>query len=107
MAGDRIPQTTQRGKPPYLEESHMIHHCANPTCGKPLHYLREGKIYVFDLPDPNQTAPVGGRPTRRLQHFWLCGDCSATMMMVQTNEAQIQVQLKLGKVGQRAVAHTQ
>ena len=77
----------------------MIHQCANPTCGKPLHYLREGKIFVFDLPEPGRSGP-GGRPVRRLQHFWLCGACSATMMMVQTGESQIQVQLKLGKVSE-------
>ena len=80
----------------------MIHQCANPTCGKPLHYLREGKIFVFDLPDPIEPGSKpgsNGRRTRRLQHFWLCGACSATMKLVQTNESQIQVQLKLGKVG--------
>ena len=31
----------------------MVNQCANPKCGKPLHYLREGRIFVFDLPDPD------------------------------------------------------
>ena len=55
----------------------MVSHCSNPDCLKPLHYLREGRIYVFDLPDPN--TPVSAEvesPLRRLEHFWLCGPCS-------------------------------
>jgi hypothetical protein len=70
----------------------MVNRCANSKCGKPLHYLREGRIFVFDLPDPNVTVP-GGR-ARRLQHFWLCGPCSETMVMEQTNDMQIRVAVK-------------
>lgn len=72
----------------------MVNQCANPSCGKPLHYLREGRIFVFDLPDPNTpVSAAGGRP-RRLQHFWLCGNCSETMVMEQTGEMQIRVAVK-------------
>ncbi len=55
---------------------------------------------MFDLPDAAATPGQGpgGRAARRLQHFWLCGSCSQTMMMVQNEGAQIQVQLMLGKV---------
>lgn len=57
----------------------MVSNCANPKCGKPLHYLREGRIFVFEVPmggvDPS------GKRARRLEHFWLCGECSQTMMM--------------------------
>jgi hypothetical protein len=74
----------------------MVNQCANPNCCKPLHYLREGRIFVFDLPDPNTPAP-GGR-ARRLQHFWLCGPCSETMVMEQTSEMEIQVTVKSRKV---------
>jgi hypothetical protein len=31
----------------------MMNHCANPQCAKPLHYLREGRIFVFDVPIRN------------------------------------------------------
>jgi uncharacterized protein YcsI (UPF0317 family) len=74
----------------------MVNHCANPKCCKPLHYLRDGRIFVFDLPDPNSQVPAGGR-ARRLQHFWLCGSCSETMVMKQTSETQIRVARKLSK----------
>jgi hypothetical protein len=78
--------------------SFMINQCANPSCGKPLHYLREGRIFVFDLPDPNPQAPAAGGRARRLQHFWLCGSCSETMVMEQTSEMQIRVAVKTRKV---------
>ena len=76
----------------------MVNQCANSKCGKPLHYLREGRIFVFDLPDPNVPVPApGGRP-RRLQHFWLCGQCSETMVMEQTHDMQIRVAFKSHKI---------
>ncbi len=38
---------------------------------KPLHYLREGTVYIFEVADSN-AGPVG----HRLEHYWLCGECS-------------------------------
>jgi hypothetical protein len=76
----------------------MVNQCANPSCGKPLHYLREGRIFVFDLPDPNTPVPASGGRARRLQHFWLCGPCSETMVMEQTSELQICVAVKARKI---------
>lgn len=60
----------------------MVNNCANPKCGKPLHYLREGRIFVFDMPDPN--APKGAKSGRR-EHFWLCGPCSQTLRLEQSS----------------------
>lgn len=60
----------------------MVSNCANPKCGKPLHYLREGQIFVFDI-----TVSVpgdSGKRLRRMEHYWLCGVCSQTMAMQQT-----------------------
>jgi uncharacterized protein YcsI (UPF0317 family) len=76
----------------------MVNQCANPSCGKPLHYLREGRIFVFDLPDPHTPVPAAGSRARRLQHFWLCGTCSETMVMEQTSEMQIRVAVKSSRL---------
>jgi hypothetical protein len=76
----------------------MVNQCANPSCGKPLHYLREGRIFVFDLPDPDVPVPAPGGRSRRLQHFWLCGPCSETMVMEQIDEMHIRLVVKSGKV---------
>ena len=60
----------------------MVSHCANPKCAKPLHYLREGRIFVFDVPGKD----LNGKRSRRMEHFWLCGTCSQTMVMQQSAE---------------------
>lgn len=60
----------------------MVSHCANPKCAKPLHYLREGRIFVFDV--PGKDVGGDGKRSRRMEHFWLCGTCSQTMVMEQT-----------------------
>lgn len=61
----------------------MVNHCANPKCAKPLHYLREGRIFVFDVPSTNDGT---GKRTRRMEHYWLCGACSQTLVMQQSAE---------------------
>lgn len=58
----------------------MVKNCANPKCAKPLHYLREGRIFVFDVESDSN------KPIHRLEHFWLCGECSKTMRLVKTEQ---------------------
>jgi hypothetical protein len=62
----------------------MVSHCANPKCAKPLHYLREGRIFVFDV--PGKDLDRNGKRSRRMEHFWLCGACSQTLVMAQTGD---------------------
>lgn len=59
----------------------MIDTCANPECSKPLHYLREGQIFAFNLPDPSAPAGSTGYSALHVKHFWLCGDCSGSMLL--------------------------
>jgi len=49
----------------------MVSKCANPDCGKPLHYLRDGKIFLLQMRASDE------KSTKRVEHFWLCGDCTA------------------------------
>jgi len=62
----------------------MVSHCANPKCAKPLHYLREGRIFVFDVAAGE--ADRNGKPSRRMEHYWLCGVCSQTLAMEQSED---------------------
>jgi hypothetical protein len=57
----------------------MVNSCANPKCAKPLHYLREGRIFVFEAEESN-----GAESVHHINHFWLCGDCSRTMRLEKT-----------------------
>lgn len=63
----------------------MMDQCANPTCARPLIYLREGRVFVFDVPSGN--GANGLKRTRHLEHFWLCGKCAQTMRLAQHGEA--------------------
>lgn len=67
----------------------MVSYCANPGCGKPLHYLREGRIYVFDASIAN-TSP-GRKRERHLEHYWLCGACAQTLILIQDSQGWIRI----------------
>ncbi len=62
----------------------MVNSCSNPQCGKPLHYLREGRIFVFDA--VGAAMETTGRRTCCLEHYWLCGGCSLLFTLEQTYE---------------------
>ena len=64
----------------------MIAKCANPACSAPFHYLREGKLFRMGF-DPERSTPgpqLAGdpRPARKIEYFWLCESCSATLTLV-------------------------
>jgi hypothetical protein len=62
----------------------MVSQCANPDCRRELHYLRDGKVYQFVL-----STKTGGK---RLEHFWLCGDCSETMIVTCVNQSDVKAE---------------
>ena len=59
----------------------MISHCANPACRAPLHYLRGGRLYRFELKSPAEpchdvpNAICTGKPAHAAIFFWLCERC--------------------------------
>lgn len=67
----------------------MVNHCANPQCCKPLHYLREGRVYVFDV--TRSVSGNGERIARRMEHFWLCGVCSETYLLEQVEDRTVRI----------------
>ena len=67
----------------------MVNHCANPQCCKPLHYLREGRVYVFDV--TRSVAGSNERVTRRMEPFWLCGVCSETYVLEQVEDRTVRI----------------
>lgn len=75
----------------------MVKHCANPKCGKPLRYLREGRIFVFETKES-----CGNGSVHRMEHFWLCGACSRTFRLEMTREG---VQAVLKRSVQGSIEH--
>ncbi len=71
----------------------MISKCANPACSVPFHYMREGRLFRMEFDsDSHGAGPalVGSlKPRRRIEHFWLCGACSATLTLVM-NRGKVQ-----------------
>ncbi len=59
----------------------MVDYCANPGCARPLKYLRDGQIYIFDVGSSH--GDPGAKRIRHLEHYWLCGACSASLILVQ------------------------
>ena len=67
----------------------MLAKCANPGCSATFLYLSQGKLYRWET----STAANGNGPsfgadtqaqsgTRRMEFFWLCEECAATMTLV-------------------------
>jgi hypothetical protein len=68
----------------------MMNNCANPKCAKPLHYLREGRVFVFEV---QNRAAVGGdaEMSHHLEHFWLCGQCSLQFQVVHEYDTGVRL----------------
>src|SRR5271157_118805 len=66
------------------ERSDMITKCANQRCGQPFLYFRGGKLFIVDarsnLQPGNSSTP--DQAPQKLEHFWLCEHCAATMTLV-------------------------
>ena len=65
----------------------MVSNCANPNCGVPLRYLRDGRLFQFEVralssgKSESSESPPKKRPLRQVWHYWLCGSCSSTMTL--------------------------
>lgn len=60
--------------------------CANPNCQNHLHYLRGGSLRLLELesmPGASHPDEGGGFPisSRTARYFWLCRECSATLVL--------------------------
>lgn len=66
----------------------MVNNCANPACNKSLHYLREGRIFLFFQ---KKTSRMNDKLPQCLEHFWLCGDCAKTWTLGMDRENCLQL----------------
>ena len=59
----------------------MLYKCANESCNTPFRRLREGKLFQVETEyfagrGPSTHNARKTRPTRRVEHYWLCDACS-------------------------------
>ncbi len=54
----------------------MVSQCANPGCGAPFLYFRDGKLFAVRR--------SGAADQERVEFFWLCGECNVRLKMEVT-----------------------
>jgi hypothetical protein len=59
----------------------MLYKCANESCNAPFRRLREGKLFQVETEfvvgrESSSMPSRKGRPSRRVEHYWLCDACS-------------------------------
>jgi hypothetical protein len=67
----------------------MVEKCANPTCSATFQRLRDGRLFVLEVPIDSTTS--GKKPTRPLEYFWLCQSCCRTMTLIMNREVGVKV----------------
>jgi hypothetical protein len=84
----------------------MLSKCANPACSRPFRYLRDGKLFEIETNVESDSSAVGERkPTRRVEFFWLCGQCSTELMVVNDQqEGVITIPIRTRFLVRRAAA---
>lgn len=65
----------------------MISLCSNPSCGRALSSLAEGRLFQFEITSISISAvdenpdQFDETPKRETAHFWLCSECASTMTL--------------------------
>jgi len=73
----------------------MLAKCANPGCSNHFLYWHEGKLFRYEKrsrPSPDSASKDASIPERRIEFFWLCSNCAASMTLVNREGAGIDVQ---------------
>jgi hypothetical protein len=64
----------------------MLSKCANPNCSNRFLYFRDGKLFRWDgleiTEHPHLVKATHGKPIRKAEFFWLCGNCATCMTVV-------------------------
>ena len=73
----------------------MLSKCANPSCSTQLVYLREGKVFRMEnSSQPEAVAEMQAsrpRSVKRVEHFWLCGPCSANLTLAADGQRGVKI----------------
>ncbi len=59
----------------------MVSKCANPNCERELRYLRDGRVFVFEV--------MAATGEKRHEYFWLCGECSKLMQVTRAADGGV------------------
>jgi hypothetical protein len=73
----------------------MITKCANPGCSNHFLYMNDGKVFRFELrcaTDGDASFTNQKKTARRIEFFWLCSNCAASMTVTYQQESGVGVQ---------------
>lgn len=87
----------------------MLRKCANNTCSNPFRRLSEGKLFQVETeysapaPVPKLRASGSTRPLHRIEHYWLCDECSSFLTLTfEKGQGMITIPLP-GAAGKKTV----
>jgi hypothetical protein len=64
----------------------MLSHCANSQCARPFLRLGEGRLFLVEAEGVESgrvpLSPYARRPPRRVERYWLCGQCAELWTLV-------------------------
>ena len=75
----------------------MVSKCANPDCSASFRYFHKGKLFkVETAAGPDRRRAMGKddeheKLLRRLEFYWLCENCAATMTLAYQPDVGISV----------------
>jgi hypothetical protein len=77
----------------------MLSKCLNPRCSAKFQYLWQGRLFRIDFSETKKKWAQAGKKmvasTRSkaspVEHFWLCGSCSATMTIGLTEAGEVRL----------------
>lgn len=74
----------------------MVGECANPHCGAPFRYSRDGKLFRLELGASAASVRTGPNQTRRVaaksKIFGLCGSCASRATLVSEDGVGVRTQ---------------
>jgi hypothetical protein len=67
----------------------VLDKCANPACSQKFRRLREGRVFVIEVPADYQRSASGSAYQR--QYLWLCNSCCHSMTVILDKHMRVQV----------------
>lgn len=72
----------------------MVSKCANPQCAVPFRYFHLGKLFRLEVEIASSERNTWQGPSRKIEFYWLCENCAATMTLVNEGRSKISVRSK-------------
>ena len=77
----------------------MLSKCLNQNCSETFQYLGQGRLYRIDFTEAGRKRAQAGKQSPssnlsksdRMEHFWLCENCAATMTIELSEDGAVRL----------------